>query len=159
MNIREIIKDQSKRKMLIFSALGIVGIILVLIGIFGSGSSKKQEKTVENLTDEAYIDALENKICNMIAKVTGDSNAAVVITSDGGTEHVYVSNGDGGDYVTVRNDGDYSLVLLREMYPKITGISVACKNGDDPEIKKKLIGIISTALGVSSNRIFIVGTK
>ena len=67
--------------------------------------------------------------------------------------------GDDGDYVTVRSGGEYSLVLHRNLYPKITGVSVACRGGNDAEIRKKLIDVISTALGVSSNRICIVGTK
>ena len=71
----------------------------------------------------------------------------------------YVSDGDDGEYVTVRSGGEYSLVLLRNLYPKITGVSVACRGGNDAEVRKKLIDVISTALGIPSNRICIVGTK
>ena len=46
---------------------------------------------------------------------------------------------------------------LKEIYPDVTGVSVACRGGDDPVIQAKLIRVISTSLGVSSNRICIVG--
>lgn len=150
---------KGKRKMIFFAALGIIGVFLVILGAAGAGGEKSAAEKVEISTDDAYIEELENKICNIIAKVTGDADAAVIVTCDGGTEHVYVSNGDDGDYVTVRQNGEYSLVLHRNLYPKITGVSVACRGGNDVGIKKKLIDVISTALGVSSNRICIVGTK
>ncbi len=150
---------EGKKKMIVFAALGLLGVIFVILGALGAKSEKMTAENVEISTDDAYIDELENKICNMIAKVTGDADAAVIVTCDGGTEHVYVSNGDDGDYVTVRSGGEYSLVLHRNLYPKITGVSVACCGGNDAEIRKKLIDVISTALGVSSNRICIVGTK
>lgn len=82
-----------------------------------------------------------------------------MITCDGGAEHVYISNGDGGEYVTVRGENGYAPVLYRERYPSVVGVSVVCRGGDDPSVQKKLICAISTALGVSSNRICIVGTK
>lgn len=148
-----------RKKMIIFAALGVLGVILVVIGALGGKKDASASNVVENNADDAYIEALENKICNITAKVTGDENAVVFVTCDGGPEHVYVSNGDDGEYVTVRQSGEYSLVLYRNLYPTVTGVSVACRGGNDPETKKKLIDVISTALGISSNRICIVGTK
>ena len=149
-----------KKKIILLAALGVLGILLVIFGTIGGKTEKNTLSSDEKNGDESYIAELENKIYNVIAKVAGDKDAVVIITCDGGTEHIYVSNdGDGGEYVTVRNDGDYSLVLSRNVYPAVTGISVACRGGDDPILQKKLINVISTALGVSSNRICIVGTK
>ncbi|MBQ0124708.1 MAG: hypothetical protein KBS59_00095, partial [Clostridiales bacterium] len=80
------------------------------------------------------------------------------VICESGYEHIYVSNGD-EEYVTVKTDDGYSLVLYREVYPKISGVSVVCRGGNDPAVQKKIIDIISTALGISSGRICIVGTK
>ena len=49
--------------------------------------------------------------------------------------------------------------MFKEIYPEVTGVSVACKGGDSPEIQAKLIAVISTSLNVGSNRICIVGIK
>ena len=83
-----------------------------------------------------------------------------------GTEYIYVSNEKHGEnsftkeYITVRTEnGADELILFKEIYPKITGVSVACKGGDLPEIQAKLISVISTSLNVGSNRICIVGIK
>ena len=156
---KEKLKNLGKKKMFFIAIIGVLGVLLIIFGTAGAGSSKKETPADENFTDNAYIEFLENKICNVIAKITNDTSAAVLITCDGGTEHVYVSNADGGDYVTVRTDSGYAPVLYRDKYPSIVGVSVVCRGGDDPSVQRKLIAAISTALGVSSNRICIVGTK
>ena len=146
-----------KKKMIILCAVGALGLILVLWGTMGK-SEKSAVKTGESYSDASYILELENKICNVIEKITSDRDAAVLITCEGGSEHRYVSQGE-GDFVTVRTDGDYSLVLSKDIYPVITGVSVVCRGGDSATVQKKLIDVISTALGISSSRICIVGTK
>ena len=50
-------------------------------------------------------------------------------------------------------------VLVKRIYPEITGVSIVCEGGDRAEIQAKLIKAVSTALGISSNRICIVGKK
>ena len=113
-----------------------------------------------------YIAALENKIGNIAEQITGSGNVRVIVSVSSGTEYIYVSNEKRGenssskDYVTVRteNGGD-ELILFKEIYPEVTGVSVACKGGDLPEIQAKLISVISTSLNVGSNRICIVGIK
>lgn len=145
-----------KRKLWLLLALLAVGVALVLIG---GGDKNKNADDAKNISsDMAYISELENKICNMIAKASGDGDACVMMTVSYGTEHQYISNGE-DDYVTVKTSSGYELVLAREVYPSITGISVVCRGGDRAELQKKLIDIISTALGVPSNKICIAGSK
>jgi stage III sporulation protein AG len=50
-------------------------------------------------------------------------------------------------------------VLAKEIYPEIKGVSVACPGGDDSRVKLKILEAVSVALGISKNRICIVGTK
>jgi stage III sporulation protein AG len=114
----------------------------------------------------AYIERLEHKISNITEQITGSSNVRVIVNVSSGTEYIYVSNekfsenSSSKEYITVRteNGGD-ELILLKEIYPDVTGVSVACRGGDRPEIQAKLIEVISTSLGVSSNRICIVGIQ
>ena len=113
-----------------------------------------------------YIRDIENKIRSMTEKITGDTNVSVIVSTENGTEYVYVSNEniDGNDiskeYITIKNEkGTNELVLLKEVYPTITGVSIACPGGDDSSVKRKIIDLVSTALGLSKNRICVVGTK
>jgi stage III sporulation protein AG len=113
-----------------------------------------------------YIQALENKIGNIAEQITGSGNVRVIVSVSSGTEYIYVSNEKLGEnssskeYITVRTEsGADELILFKEIYPEVTGVSVACKGGDSPEIQAKLIAVISTSLNVGSNRICIVGIK
>ena len=148
-------------KTLMLLILGVLGIALVIIGGINESDNKNSKLPETILTNEAYINELENKICNIVAKVTQDTSAGVIVVCDGGTEHIYTANEDEGgkEYVTIKNENGYSLVPYRDIYPKIIGISIACRGGDNPETVQKLLVLISTAFDISTNRICIVGTK
>ncbi len=154
-----------KKKTLILVIIGIIGVVLIVFGSIGDGDHEKNAELPQktDLTLE-YIEHIENKIGNITEQITGSSRVRVIVSVETGSEFQYVSNEEtkenasSKEYVTVRgeNGGD-ALVLLKEIYPEIIGVSVACKGGDSPEIAGKLIRVISTTYGISTNRICIVG--
>ncbi len=154
-----------KKKSLFLVIVGIVGVALI---IFGSVKGDKEEKIGEVLEKSdatlEYIAAIENKIGNITEQITGSGRVQVIVSVATGSEFQYVSNEEikenqtSKQYITIRTDeGADAPILLKEIYPEIIGISVACKGGDSPEIQAKLIRVISTTYGLSSNRICIVG--
>ena len=162
-------KLSSKQKGLLLASLAALGVLLVVLGIF---SEKKNEETSvqKNISGNSetleYITRLENKISNITEQITGSDDVKVIVSVSSGTEYVYVSNEEldenysAKEYITVRGEnGADTLILLKEIYPDVTGVSVACRGGDDPVVQAKLIRVISTSLGVSSNRICIVGIE
>ena len=158
-----------KKKSLILALAGIIGLMLIIFGTFGEKKDEKDDvskNSKENVSTMEYIQALENKIGNIAEQITGSSNVRVIVSVSSGTEYIYVSNEKLGEnssskeYITVRTEsGADELILFKEIYPEVTGVSVACKGGDSPEVQAKLIAVISTSLNVGSNRICIVGTK
>lgn len=158
-----------KKKTIILAVLGIVGIILVVLGYLAPWKKNNSTSDKENLNSSGtmeYIRDIENKIRSMTEKITGDTNVSVIVSTENGTEYVYVSNEniDGNDiskeYITIKNEkGTNELVLLKEVYPTITGVSIACPGGDNSSVKRKIIDLVSTAFGLSKNRICVVGTK
>ena len=162
-------KLSSKQKGMLLAILAALGVLLVTLGIF---SEKKDSEAVvqKNISGNyetlEYITRLENKISNITEQITGSDDVKVIVSVSSGTEYVYVSNEEldenysAKEYITVRGEnGADTLILLKEIYPDVTGVSVACRGGDDPVIQAKLIRVISTSLGVSSNRICIVGIE
>lgn len=125
-----------KKKTIILAVLGIVGIILVVLGYLAPWKKNNSTSDKENLNSSGtmeYIRDIENKIRSMTEKITGDTNVSVIVSTENGTEYVYVSNEniDGNDiskeYITIKNEkGTNELVLLKEVYPTITGVSIAC---------------------------------
>ncbi|MBQ9510898.1 MAG: hypothetical protein IJR55_04330 [Clostridia bacterium] len=165
--ISRLFSGTEKKKMIWLTAIFILGVLLVIFGFAGKDKTEKNVTTdKEDTQTEEYIALIENKIRNITEQITGDGKAAVIVTVKSGIESVYVCDEKNGansseiEYITVRNgDGAGSLVLLKQIYPEIEGVSVACRGGDDVKIQAKLIKAISTALGLSSNRICIIGTK
>lgn len=162
-------KLSSRQKGMLLAILAALGVLLVILGIF---SEKKDSEAVvqKNISGNyetlEYITRLENKISNITEQITGSDDVKVIVSVSSGTEYVYVSNEEldenysAKEYITVRGEnGADTLILLKEIYPDVTGVSVACRGGDDPVIQAKLIRVISTSLGVSSNRICIVGIE
>ena len=158
-----------KKKSLILTLAGIIGLMLIIFGTFGEKKDEKEDvskNSQEKVSTLEYIQALENKIGNIAEQITGSGNVRVIVSVSSGTEYIYVSNEKLGEnssskeYITVRTEsGADELILFKEIYPEVTGVSVACKGGDSPEIQAKLIAVISTSLNVGSNRICIVGIK
>ena len=82
----------------------------------------------------AYIENLENKIRTITGQITGSDNVSVIVTVSDGVQYVYVSDEkteDGSmnrEYITVRKEnGAGTLILQKEIYPPIEGVSVACR--------------------------------
>ena len=158
-----------RNKLLLLILLGAAGLLLVLWGYLSPSGGEKEvfaEKTENSFKTMEYISDIENKIRSITEKITGSTDVSVIVSTESGTEYVYVSNesaaGDKNtrEYITVKNEsGRYELVLAKEVYPEIKGISIACPGGDNSKVQKKIIDSVSTAFGISKNRICIVGTK
>lgn len=161
--------DADKKRMILLFIVGALGVLLIILGYISPRKEKSGKAAEENkisLQTMEYIHDIENKIRSMTEMITGSENVSVIVSAESGTEYVYVSNEDlsGSDisreYITVKNEsGVYELVLAKEVYPEITGVSIACPNGDDHSVKRKIIDSVSTAYGISKNRICVVGTK
>ena len=48
------------------------------------------------------------------------------------------------------------LVEITEIFPIVRGVAIACTNGNDDLVRMKITDLISSYLGISSNRIKIV---
>ena len=154
-----------KKKSILLIIVGVIGVAMI---VFGSTQEKENKNLMENsdkndVTME-YITQIENKIGNITEQITGSNHVRVIVSVASGSEFLYISNEEikenftSKEYVTVRTDDGADLpILLKEIYPEIVGVSVACKGGDSPEVQAKLIRVISTTYGLSSNRICIVG--
>lgn len=163
----------------IYSGYGIViliiiSILLLVCGTFMAniGNKNQTEKSAGDITtDTAYIstytEILEKKIAELCESVTGINKAVVLVTLDSGSEYVYAQNTDSReskdtkdisrDYLILQNGSEDKTVLVKEVFPKIRGIAVVCTNGDDPAVQKKIMDLLSAALGVTSNRICVSG--
>lgn len=134
---------------IIISTLVIFGVMLIILSSFDFNQTKNNSNQ-----PTLYTEALESKIEEFLKSVAGISRAKVILTLDTSNENVYAQNSSGLDYI-LTNDG--KPISVTEIYPTVRGVAIACTGGDRDEIKKKVTELISAYLGISSNRIKIVG--
>ena len=133
---------------IIISSLVIIGAILIIIGSLSSKKSSNDSFDFDN-----YTSKLENKLEDFLKSVDGITKAQVIITLDTSYEQIYGKDGD--NYITINKEPvDISMIS-----PKIRGVAIACTNGDSIEIQGRVTEIVSSYLGIPTNRIKIVAIK
>ena len=149
-------------------ALAIMGVLLILLGGEGSNNISSNEKSKE-LRLEEYTVSLENKIAELCSKVNGVSNVSVSVYLDSSFETVYAydeenkstSSGINSErkYVTIGSGNAESMVSVVEKMPNICGVAIVCSGGGDSTVSKELIGLVSSAYGIPSNKIYVAEGK
>ena len=116
------------------------------MGILFVQSSKSNQNHINNeLTYNELVVQLEEKIEGFLLNVAGIKKVEAIITVD--TE----INASLDSYSNLITDSDYSKIL-----PNVSGIAIACTNGDNYDMKIKITKLISAYLGLPANRIEIV---
>ena len=155
---------KNKKFILIILLLSVAVILLIC-----SDGSKNKEVPLENSKNYfdamEYISSIENKIKNMTEQVTGSvATVSVGIKSSG--EYVYAfdesksDSSEKSECVIIRdNENNNSPIYIGYSLPEISGIAIVCEGGEKTEIKLRITNMISTAFGISSNKIFVCGAK
>ena len=118
-------------------------------------------KTADKLTEDDsvtyYSKELEGRIEALILEKESIENEKVLISLENKGETVYAQNekGESFEYV-IYNDSDGEKGLkLEEINPKVRGVAVVCTNGDNIKVKEKIVSILSSVLGLPTNRITV----
>ena len=131
---------KKNKNKIIISSLVIIGVTLILIASF-------QEKSKGTNTFDDYCNELELKIEAFLKNVEGIEDVNVIVT----LEPLEKSD----SFEDVFNSESTEEVSL----PQVRGVAVACTNGDNYEMQKKVTDIITSYLGISSKRVKIVAIK
>ena len=148
-------KDNAISKLLGSKKVMAAALLAAIFGIFLmiSGGGKKTQ--TQNEISE-YERRVENKIEQTVRALCG-GKVYVIVTAEYGTETQYAKNTSNGSEQTVLSSG--RPVVVREASPVIRGITVICRNGDDPALCRKITSALSCAYGVSSARIYVTSIK
>ncbi len=155
---------KNDKKALITVAIGIMGMLLVLLSelpmLSGGDSSGVKEK-------ESYInDSLEEDTERLISKIRGAGKVSVMLTYDCSEETVWAKDSeeqaqseDKGAYelrhiIIDSRDGETGLAV-KVLYPRVRGVAVVCTGGDDPVVKSEIKALVSALFDIGSNRISI----
>ena len=139
-----------------------VGILLLFLG---SGTETKGQESESLAFEEEglaelseYKEKLEEELEALCASAAGVSQVDVMVTLANGTRIVYATDREGKP-VSV-GSGSAQKPLYRTVEPPtVSGVGVVCSTALSAEREKELMELVSSALGIGKNKIFIIGVK
>ena len=161
-NLREKITEMLKKdkKLLIIMLLGLSGMLLLLF----SGDGKEEAPKENSASDISAVEkSIEEKLLSLIKTVDGAGKVNVIVTVDSLQEKTVAVNCEGqsgeseykNEYVIVESSGDSEGLLLKITAPVIRGVGITCEGGGTLAVKQEIIRLVSAALGVPVNRIWV----
>lgn len=168
--IKKIVQKIAKTKHIQVCIAILIGIVICGV-CFGGIKNKKSDNTTEIVTEdcataEEYATFLENKLCNVLSKVSGAGQVNVVITLESGFSFDYATNTEtktttSGDNETTITTETVILVsnqpvISKQNYPTIKGVVVVADGANDINVKLNIISAIETILQVDRQNITIL---
>lgn len=154
-------KIKKDKKVLLIIFVGIFGMLLLLFSETGGDKLKNTDRN-ENYPFGAPAEKeLEERLEGLLRGVSGVGRVKVLITFDGTWENVYATDGEKRDssekdeYVTVKENGSEKGLIIRSVRPDIKGVGVTCEGADSAAVRESVTSLISAALGIPSNRIYV----
>ena len=140
----------------------IASFLLVLSLTFFTNTKKVEEET--NFAEE-YVKSLENRLTEVLSKIEGAKDVNVIIKAESGletvlaTETIIKENGNIKETIETPITVNGKTVVLKELYPKITGVLIVTEGANNISLNTKLINATTSLLGVDIKNIQIISTK
>ncbi|MBE7083653.1 MAG: hypothetical protein E7373_03515 [Clostridiales bacterium] len=145
----------------------IIGILAVTLIFLACTKSKSNESQNYNQVDEvsAYLENLEEKLSKTLSSVSGAGKVSVVITVESGMQTVLASktvttsdeNGTKIEESPIIVNG--KTVVIKELYPKITGVLIVAQGANNISVLSKLQQATVSLLDIELNQIEILTMK
>ena len=154
------------KKLLLIMLLGFLGMILLLM----SSVTENKKETESEDYDTAFVEELiEERLTSLIKTVEGAGKTKVMVTVDALYERTLAENyetesGENkekrkNEYVLTEQSGDTDGLILKVTAPVIRGVGITCEGAASASVKQEIIRLVSAALGVSVNRIWVTTMK
>lgn len=138
----------------------VLGVLLLLLGGTGErgeGEVVSTETSKERVGEIAAYEAkLEKELEAICEAVAGVGECEVMVTLAGGYTVQYASDGDGNP-ATVGTGSSEEAIFRTMLPPAVSGVGIVCRGGNLPSVRQTLTDLVSTTLGISSNRVYITG--
>lgn len=145
-------KPLGKKKYLLLGLGFIFGLLLLLYGSFGGESEGKAADAAPSA--EQYKRELTQEIEELCSRVSGVGRVTVLISLEGGYEYVYAKDAD-GDCVSIGSGSSKQAVVENILPPNLMGVGIVCDGGKDAATRAALTELLSAALGIGANKIYI----
>ncbi len=155
------IKSDKKTQFILIAIL--TGIMLVALFVFPNKSDS--EINYNDDVVNAYVSQLEEKLSKTLSKVENVGSVSVIITVESGMETVLAmkttvtetENGKETVETPVMVNG--KTVVLKENYPKITGVLIVAQGAKDIAVLTRIQQATTSLLDIDLNQIEILTKK
>jgi len=176
-SLKSVTEKEKNRKILIVLGLS-AGIILIILSFFTTSDKSPSVYTslkndLSKTNAETYIAEQERKLCEILKRINGISEPFVMITLESSSEYIYASkqsikessskNGEmtqkdvQKDIILYEDEKkSKSPILVKEIQPKIKGVALICKGINSEEMRLKIINLVSTALNLPANKVYVI---
>jgi len=171
------LKDFGMEKIIL---IAIAGIVLLAANFSewknsSSKTSEKQEKSIETSQNDAYVEALENKLVHILENVDGVGKAEVMITLKSSKESVLNKdlseekqteeersgetqkvNKNQEETILSDSSGNSAPYVIKELEPEISGIVISCEGAGNKVVEASVLEAVQVLFGVSANHIKVL---
>lgn len=167
-------------------ALGLAGMLLVAFSRCGAPAQQAQTappaagQEDDSGTADEYVTQLEQRLGDVVSSISGVGRSKLLITLERGAQNVYAQeqkqSSDSDEqfqdsviqssrqnesredsYLLVEDDkGRRQALLTTSLEPEVKGVVVVCQGADSPRVVAQVVEAVTTALGISSNRVCVV---
>lgn len=148
---------KNRKKAAIFCLLFLLGLIF----FFGAeySLSEKRDESVSVLDESGFEAQTETRLKALLEEMDGVSDVHVMVTLERSEEKCVqtepASFSSDGILASALGDSGEKSTVLAVSAPRIRGVSIVCRGAADAETRYKIIRLVSSALNLKSNRIFV----
>ena len=157
----------SDKKLKALIALGIIGMLLILLSETTLFSTNKKE--INEYSYDDYICALEDETRNIIEAIDGAGECRVMLTLKSSKSSEFAKNiqenhsessySDSYEYVFYKGASGEEPVLIKEYFPQVLGVAVVCSGGNNTAVKEEIINCLSSVFDIPSSKISVSKLK
>ena len=149
-------------------AVGVIMMILILVSDLSENEPARAQVSENAINFEAsdiYANDIEDKLIGILEAIEGVGKAEIMLTIASTNEYVYAETYKQGssqaenDYVIIDKGSQKEALVKKINNPVISGVVVVCEGGDDPRICEKIYKAVSTALNISTSKIYVAEMK
>lgn len=158
-----VIAERIKRdkKLLLTVVLGLTGILMIFASEISFSETETDSKVNEHSISKMSSDELEE----IIESINGAGKTKVIITYEGTSENVYARNYSSQskendekrdeEHIILDTGSDEDGLLVKKIFPKVTGVAVVCRGGNNPIVKNEITQLLKALFDIGSNNISI----
>ena len=156
-------KLKNDKKALLILFVGIAGMLLIVLSEISEDRSSESTSAQQQYMYDTHYE--KEELEELISRVEGAGRTSVMITYECSKENVYAQNitesdeekgnKKSGEHIIVDSGDDENGLIVKEIYPRVSGVAVVCQGGDNPTVKNEITMLIRAVYDIGSNKICI----